>query len=98
MVFGAAGAAQQLITRTVTLRTYIHHLQITMFLYFALEHVAELQVQHRHAQQLSGTQLNTQRLFPPVCQWTTTNLPRWRPAEAAWKTALTRSLCHGGLE
>ena len=44
---------------------YIYHLQMTMFLHFAWEHVAELQVQDRHAQQLTGTQLSTQRLFPP---------------------------------
>ena len=48
---------------------YIYHLKMTMLLDFTWEHVAELQVQHRHAQQLAGAQLSAQRLFPPV--WTT---------------------------
>ena len=33
---------------------YIYHLQMTMFLHFAWEHVAELQVQHRQACAATG--------------------------------------------
>ena len=51
------------------------HLQMVMFLHFAWEHVAELQVLHRHIQQQTRigttqvyhfTELSMQLLFPPA--------------------------------